>query len=106
MPILRPTIYVSEFVVESEETGQIRIGRGITRRLIIGLTRFKDLAVVGSDCPDGDSETNDIAILRAERGVDFLLSGAIGGTKDLSEHRSFAARYPYRPVRLVGLLRS
>ena len=70
------------------------MGRGLTRRIIVGLTRFKDLAVVGSDCPDGHCETNDIAILRAERGVDFLLSGAIGGTKDLSEHRSVCSAIP------------
>jgi TolB-like protein len=81
-PVRRPTIHVAEFVAEGSADGMTDFVRGITRRVIVGLTRFTDLAVVGSDWADGHMEPNDIAALRIGRGVDFILSGAIAHAED------------------------
>lgn len=76
-PVHRPTVQVSEFVAEGSADGIIDLARGITRRVIVGLTRFTDLAVVGPSSPEGHSKPNDSAAPRCERGIDFILSGAI-----------------------------
>ncbi len=76
-PVRRPTVHVAEFVAEGSAEGINDLARGITRRVIVELTRFTDLAVVASTSPERHAEPNDIATLRSARGVDFVLSGAI-----------------------------
>ena len=76
-PVHRPTIHVAEFVVDGDATELANFGRALTRSVISALTRFTDFTVVGSDCSNGHCETNDIAILRAERDVDFVLSSVV-----------------------------
>ena len=73
----RPVICVADFAAEGDGPGTLRLARGLSRRVIVGLTRFTDLAVVGgAAAPDLPGSAVDPAALRADRGADFLLTGA------------------------------
>ncbi len=80
--VRRPTIYVSELAAEGagDRDGVAELAQGVTRRVIIGLTRSTDLAVVGAEKANEPSELGETAALITER-VDFVLSGAIAYTE-------------------------
>ena len=79
----RPVICVAGFAAEGDGPGTLRLARGLSRRVIVGLTRFTDLTVVaGAAVPDLSGSAVDPAALRADRGADFLLTGAAALTGD------------------------
>ncbi len=79
-PVRRPTIHVAEFAAEGADEGIVELAQGVTRRIIIGLTRSTDLAVIGSEMANKPVEPGENADPKTER-VDFVLSGAIAYTE-------------------------
>ncbi len=73
-----PSVRVVDFDVESTEDAAIGFARSISRHIIVGLTRFSELTVAGSDPVSGPLAGPDLAAQRVRQGVDFVLTGAVG----------------------------
>lgn len=71
-PVHRPTIYVVDFAAEGEGSGLAGFVQGMTRHIIVGLTRFTDLVVVGPGPGSGVG-----GVSGPESKADFELSGAM-----------------------------
>jgi adenylate cyclase len=69
----RPTIRVAAFAAEGVTDGLATFAGGVTRHLMVALTRFTDLVVIGPDVEDSGSSRSEAA--------DFALSGAVAVTQ-------------------------
>jgi adenylate cyclase len=70
-----PAIFVAPFEEEGDQTDHPNFTHGLTRQIIVGLSRFTDLFVFGPSTTFGSGMDPDRDRLRAELGVDFLLTG-------------------------------
>ena len=70
-----PTIFVAPFEEEGDQTDHPNFTHGLIRQIIVGLSRFTDLFVLGPSTTFGSGTEPDRDRLRAELGVDFLLTG-------------------------------
>jgi TolB-like protein len=68
-------IFVKPFEEDGDQTAFPNFTRGFTRQIIVGLTRFTDLFVLGPETTDRYGETADLTRLRADLGIDYLLTG-------------------------------
>lgn len=75
--VLRPVVQVSDFDPEGTDRATLDVARSLSRHLIVGLTRFTDLAVVGADLPSENLAAGDATTPRDGRRVDFVLTGSV-----------------------------
>ncbi len=70
-----PTIFVAPFEEEGDQTSHPNFTHGLIRQIIVGLSRFTDLFVFGPSTTFDSGTDPDRDRLRAELGVDFLITG-------------------------------
>lgn len=70
-----PAILVTAFDEDGNHSDFPNFTRGLTRQVIVALTRFNDLFVFGPETTFGYAEGMDRQRLQADLGVDFLLEG-------------------------------
>lgn len=71
-----PTILVTAFDEEGDSMSNPGFARGFTRSLIVALTRFTDIRVMGADTALSHSSDVDLAELRQKIDVDYVLTGS------------------------------
>ncbi len=71
----RPSILVTSFEEEGDRTVCPNFTRGFTRQIVVGLARFSDLVVFGPEISLRYGDELDREQLRADLGVDVVLSG-------------------------------
>ena len=72
----RPSILVTAFDEEGDSTAYPGFARGFTRSLIVALTRFTDIRVLGADTALAHTSDVDPAELRRKIDVDYVLTGS------------------------------
>jgi len=72
----RPVILVLDFAEDGAGTGA-GLARGLTRQVVIGLTRFSHLWVYGQQTTQALSEERDLMRIRDEHGVQFFVMGDV-----------------------------
>ncbi len=75
--VCKPRIRVDAFLTEGRADGLAELAQGFTRHILVGLARFTDLVVVGSECPDDPAGASDAEMTRPGHGTTFVLSGAV-----------------------------
>jgi TolB-like protein len=111
-----PRILVGRFEQDGGTDHLSSLGRGLARQIIMGLTRFSEIFVYGSESVEKTGDTHDMARLAADLGVDFVLSGTVTVTQDrfkiavlleeLPQHRfvwTDSLERPLRPDEVRGL---
>jgi adenylate cyclase len=68
-------IFVRQFEEDGDQSAFPNFTRGFTRQVIVGLTRFTDLFVLGPETTDRYGEAADMGRLREDLGIDYLLTG-------------------------------
>ena len=68
-------IFVRPFEEDGDQTAFPNFTRGFTRQIIVALTRFTDLFVLGPETTDKYGEAADMARLRTDLGIDYILTG-------------------------------
>lgn len=81
-PVHRPAILIVDFEAADGATDNASFAHGFTRHVVVGLTRFTDLAVFGSGTLPRTTAGPDIAALREQTGMDFILTGATALSAD------------------------
>jgi adenylate cyclase len=76
------TIFVMPFEEDGDQPLSQRFTRGFTRQVIVGLTRFTDLFVFGPETTFSYGGAADLARLRMDLGIDFLLMGGMTVSAD------------------------
>lgn len=71
----RPTVLVAAFEEEGDQSAFPSFSRGFTRDLIVGLTRFTDLFVLGPETSSHFGPDLDLARLRDAHDIDFVVTG-------------------------------
>ena len=77
VPVHRPLICVSGFDTDCDTKESTALARVFTRHIMVGLSRFTDLSVIGHEALRGQGAIPDITKLREDYGVDFVLTGAV-----------------------------
>ena len=83
-----PSVFVMNFEEEGDQSAFPNFTRGFTRLLIVGLTRFTDLFVVGSETTMAYGDPAEARRFIIEHDVDFILNG---GTTVATDHFSVEA---------------
>lgn len=73
-----PTILVTPFEAEFDQTAYPNLTRGFTRQIVAGLSRFSDLTVLGTDTTFAFSSLGESERDALERKVDFIVMGGCG----------------------------
>ncbi len=68
-------IFVRAFEEDGDQTAFPNFTRGLTRQVIVALTRFTELFVLGPETTEQYGDAADMARLRADLGIDYLLTG-------------------------------
>lgn len=76
------TIFVMAFDEDGDQSLSQNFTRGFTRQVIVGLTRFTDLFVFAPETTFSYGGAADLARLRADLGIDFLLTGGTAVSAD------------------------
>ncbi|TVR95878.1 MAG: hypothetical protein EA406_13195 [Rhodospirillales bacterium] len=77
-----PSILVRPFEQEGDQSAFPNFTHGFARQLIIGLTRFTDLVVFGPETSFRGGSEADLASLRRELGIDFVVTGGTTLSED------------------------
>ena len=77
----RPVILVRDFVEEGTVT-PASLACGLTRQVIIGLTRFTHLWVFGQHTTQARNDDGNLTRIRDDLGVNFFVMGAVSQTDD------------------------
>ena len=80
-----PAVFVMNFEEEGDQSAFPNFTRGLTRLLIVGLTRFTDLFVYGSETTKAFGNPGDAKKFVADNAIDFILTG---GTTISADHFS------------------